>query len=311
MDSSEENSRKRSVNEDKEINSKPSGNVVSNDTTNNILSTKKMKLLDQIKELSKDYRIGYKNKPTIPVLHHGWFYEANRDVIEMLVNNETDCIIELGSWLGRSAMFCAEKAPNSIVFAVDLWENSHILGDKHYTHSSVNVAMLDQPMYEQFLINTWEYKDININKDKDFKPHGSIIPVRMDSCAALKLLKENDVEPDMIYVDANHHYDGAYDDIKTCLDLFPNAHIIGDDWDYPDVRKAAQDLAALYKLPLYVKSAKCWSFSKKELDNKDIENEKTKKEKSILDQELKKKKIKLTPKNSSMQSLLDSYKNKK
>ena len=66
--------------------------------------------------------IGYPEvKPDIPELQHGWFYEANQEVIKALVNTDTACIAELGTWLGRSAMFLAENAPNATIFTIDLW----------------------------------------------------------------------------------------------------------------------------------------------------------------------------------------------
>lgn len=41
----------------------------------------------------------------------------------------------------------------------------------------------------------------------------------------------------VIYIDANHHYDPVLADIGRCAELFPEAAICGDDWDYPDVMR--------------------------------------------------------------------------
>ena len=69
----------------------------------------------------------------------------------------------------------------------------------------------------------------------------------MDSCEAMQLLHRISMLPDIVYVDACHHYEGAYRDVNTAMSMFPRAHIIGDDWDYDDVRKAAQAMRKDWK----------------------------------------------------------------
>ena len=34
------------------------------------------------------------------------------------MNSETRCVLELGSWLGKSTRFIVERAPNAYIFAV-------------------------------------------------------------------------------------------------------------------------------------------------------------------------------------------------
>jgi hypothetical protein len=170
----------------------------------------------------------------------------------------TECIIELGSWLGRSAEYFARSAPNALIFAVDLWDNAVILADKHYCGNPENLAILNVgPLYDRFMSNMWEYK----LRVVDGKPKG-ILPMRMDAMEALRVLKRAGVEPDLVYVDASHHYDGVYRDIKVTLELFPRAHIVGDDFDYPDVRRAVEQCATEYNLEIFVAGNKCWTYSR-------------------------------------------------
>lgn len=63
------------------------------------------------------------------------------------------CIIELGTWLGRSAMYFANKAPNAIIFTVDLWSNEFLLSDVHYTSSNQNIEIL-KGLFYYLLLNT-------------------------------------------------------------------------------------------------------------------------------------------------------------
>ena len=47
----------------------------------------------------------------------------------------------------------------------------------------------------------------------------------------------------MIYVDANHDYLPVKEDIEKAMELFPNARIAGDDWDYEGVKRAVIECA--------------------------------------------------------------------
>ena len=56
------------------------------------------------------------------------------------------------------------------------------------------------------------------------------------------MLKGAGLVPEVVYIDANHHYDAVFKDISVCLQLFPRAKIVGDDWDYPDVCRAVREV---------------------------------------------------------------------
>jgi len=88
--------------------------------------------------------------------------------------------------------------------------------------------------------------------------------MKMDSVEALQLLKRSGIAPEVIYVDANHHYQPVIRDIEGCLDAFPEAELIGDDWDYKEVRDAVKVVALKYRKDLYVHGNKCWTFSGKQ-----------------------------------------------
>ena len=171
------------------------------------------------------------------------------------------CVIELGTWLGKSATFFAGLCPNAIVFAVDLWDNDYLKTDLHYIQSGENLAILNNhPIYDQFLVNAWDKRCKGL--DTLDEPVNGIVPMKMDSCVAMQLLHDHNILPDIIYVDACHHYEGAYRDINTAVTLFPQAHIIGDDWDYEGVRTAAQTIARERGFGICAHSNKCWTFSK-------------------------------------------------
>lgn len=55
-------------------------------------------------------------------------------------------------------------------------------------------------------------------------------------------------------------------DIESCLENFPEAEIIGDDWDYKEVRDAVKYIANKYNKDLYIHGNKCWTFSGKKCE---------------------------------------------
>lgn len=225
------------------------------------------KTLDLIADNSA---VGYPSRcpSNIPTMTHGWFYDANREVIESIVNGDTSCIVELGTWLGRSALYFVEKAPNAVIFTVDLWSNDFLLTDSHYTASGENLTILKgPPIYEQYIVNTWEQRYRRQSKagsnssNSSSSNYSGLVPMKMDTVAALELLKANGITPDVIYVDANHHYNPVIRDVEACLRIFPEAQLIGDDWDYEEVRRAVKYVANKHGKELYVNKAKCWTFS--------------------------------------------------
>lgn len=169
----------------------------------------------------------------------------------------------MGSWLGKSTTYFAKNAPNALIFAADLWDNAVIQADPHYNGSEENMAILRVgPLYDRFMSNLWEYlADIPNNRLT------GVIPMKMDSFEALQILHRLNISPNLIYIDASHHYDGVYRDVDTCLTYFPNADIVGDDWDYPDVRRAVEDCAEKYNLKIHVNSNKCWTYSTEKIKN--------------------------------------------
>ena len=86
-----------------------------------------------------------------------------------------------------------------------------------------------------------------------------LVPLRMDTRQGLQLLADNGIQPGVIYVDADHHYDGVFADVQLCVKLFPDAVIVGDDWDYPDVRRAAKEIADAEGRIVHAESNKCWT----------------------------------------------------
>jgi hypothetical protein len=61
----------------------------------------------------------------------------------------------------------------------------------------------------------------------------------------LRRVAEVGLEPDLVYVDAEHTYDAVAAELKLARELFPHALLCGDDYDWSGVRRAVDEFAAV------------------------------------------------------------------
>ncbi len=165
-------------------------------------------------------------KPVIDTdyVSKGWLTFHTRVMLGRHISEDAKIIVELGTWRGMSTRFIADCAPNAIVIAVDHWEGS----DEHRENVTQNEKMTG--LMDMFFHDTWEYR-------------ARVIPLKARSVDGLKLIAELGISPDLIYIDADHSYEGAYADITSAHRIFPKATLIGDDFDWPGVRQAAVQAA--------------------------------------------------------------------
>jgi hypothetical protein len=223
---------------------------------------------------------------------HGWFRTGNETTLRRLLPQNGECVLELGSWLGRSTKYICERCPQSAVIAVDIWLNEYFDDDSHYNKNDAEFSSIlrSNSIYDQFLSNL---RDHRVQDRSDGTVVG-LIPMKMTSTEALKLIHELGIEPSLIYIDASHHYDYVVSDVSTCLRLFPKAVLVGDDWDNNDVRRAVEDIAKAEKLQIFVQGKTCWTFAKEQLlkvieSEKRVEEEKQKQQQLIVNMRSKRK----------------------
>jgi hypothetical protein len=189
-----------------------------------------------------------KEKPSVPALRHGWFSEQNKVLLRRLLDDNTKCIIELGSWLGESTRFMLDHTRNALVFAIDTWKG----GPDHQDPDSEWFKMLPT-LYQTFLVNMWEYRK-------------RLIPMRTSTQIGLDVIYEDGLyKPDLIYIDADHSYDAVCADIERSYHHFPEALLVGDDWgwghDLP-VQRAVKDMAEKLGLKYHVEGGWAWTYYK-------------------------------------------------
>jgi predicted O-methyltransferase YrrM len=172
----------------------------------------------------------------LPFNDHGWY--ANGAWIEKLMKyNKITTAIEIGSWLGASTRHIASLLqPSGKLYAVDTWQGSV----EH--HENSNYAAMLPSLYNQFLSNIVHAQLTD-----------RVIPVRITSLEASKILKDKLGQVDFVYIDA------AHDTYSVLLDLhfyWPfvenNGGILcGDDWWWDSVKVAVRIFAEKYRLTMY------------------------------------------------------------
>lgn len=154
--------------------------------------------------------------PDVPANPDGWFCGENRAVLQRLAPGAR-IVLELGAWLGMSTRFIVDHT-RGIVITIDHWRGS----SEHQNRPELAT------LWETFCRNAWDR-----HRDR-------LIPMRTTTLEGMRELADLKVSPDLVYVDASHETPLVIQDLTTAMELFPGAHIVGDDWTWDSVRAAAQ-----------------------------------------------------------------------
>lgn len=197
-------------------------------------------------------------KTVLPFDNHGWY--SNSEWIEKLMtHNKVTTVVEVASWLGLSTRHIASLLqPNGKLYAVDTWQGSI----EH--HEIPQYAAKLPTLYEQFLSNMIHAKLTDI-----------VIPVKMTSQKAAKVLFTELNSVDLIYIDAGHDTQSVFQDIQVYWPYVKNNQgiLCGDDWWHDPVKVAVRIFAQAHHLTIYA-SDNFW-FVKKEAEytEKDFKHE--------------------------------------
>lgn len=151
----------------------------------------------------------------LPFDSQGWFINE-RQMGACLHELQPTTVIEVGSWLGSSTRFIAERLPKGAkLYAVDTWLRS--------PDEEVHMQDARLPFLFQLFLSNVKHAGLT----------DVIIPIRMTSIEASKALNIN---ADLIYIDASHDTESVYNDIMAWLPhLKKDGIFCGDDWGWPSV----------------------------------------------------------------------------
>lgn len=135
----------------------------------------------------------------------GWMKDDELAVLRQLAG-ESDSVVEIGSWKGRSTKALLESCKGT-VYAVDHWKG---------TESDLSsIAAINKDIYQEFLRNVGHYPNLVILKGASVDMAGTFNGNRVD----------------MVFIDADHTYEGCKSDIEAWL---PKCNRIMCGHDYSD-----------------------------------------------------------------------------
>lgn len=142
--------------------------------------------------------------------------------------SKSHCIVEIGSWKGRSTLALACNTPGT-VYAVDTWKGTEQQGDELEQH---------EPgwLLEEFMRNTAEVNNIVI----------------CEGPSVVMAKRYAGITIDMIFIDGYHTYEGVRDDIVSWTPMLrPGGILCGHDYVPPyweGLLQAVQELVPKFRV---------------------------------------------------------------
>lgn len=153
---------------------------------------------------------------TVPHPGENWLCDTTRLLLVEAVSSLAPGarVLEIGSWLGRSACFLLERHPDISMICLDTWE-----GNKEHTEEQ------KKDLWDRFRENMDSLNYL-----------GRITCIQDESCNIREYLEKASL--DMIFIDGSHREDDVYLDVHNAYYLAKAGGIIvGDDWSWDDVSK--------------------------------------------------------------------------
>ncbi len=159
--------------------------------------------------------------PDVPEDWHGWLGPETARALAEHLSARTRLVVECGSWLGVSARAIVELAPAATLVAIDHWRGS----PEH--HANPEWAARLPRLYATFLRNLWPHRR-------------RVIPVVADSLEGLAEVAAHGLLPDLVYLDSEHSFARVRAELAFATEHWPQAVIVGDDFNNPEVARAAE-----------------------------------------------------------------------
>lgn len=218
---------------------------------------------EAVKTLIADPRVGYHcARPSVQPLSYGWFFDANQVLLDCLIARaeagaaQPLIVLELGSFYGKSTSYLLSRCQGAgaLVFAADMWDAALLRSDPHYKPADAHV-MAAHPLFETFLANTWKHR-LRL-RDGQFS---GLVPMRVQTVEAVRLLHAAGLRPDVVYVDGCHHFAAVLADLQQCALLLPGSALCGEGFDHADVRRAVEQVAGELGVSVTVEGGRCWAM---------------------------------------------------
>lgn len=201
----------------------------------------------------------YENLELLPEDSSGW--NGKSILFKTLIQElKPNTIIEVGTWKGQSAITMGNAVRdlglNTKIHCVDTWLGAIEFWDTLKNTQERNLSLKNgyPQVYFQFLSNVVH------NKLEDI-----ILPFPNTSENGYRYFKNNNITPELIYIDASHEEEDVYKDIKHYYSLLAAGGVIfGDDYrSWVGVNKAVNRFVGENNLSFSVVEDNFWVIKKK------------------------------------------------
>lgn len=153
---------------------------------------------------------------------YGWCQQEVRGMIRRYLDAcDAKCIVELGTFYGLSARVILDHRPDACLLTIDDFKSLVSIKDRNQGKTPMNRSLRDQA-----------YKNLWKNRDRALVIITTTLRGMADIYAA-------GLEADFVYVDASHDYESVIADVELAINLWPQAQIVGHDWNYETTVQAA------------------------------------------------------------------------
>lgn len=163
-------------------------------------------------------------------------------------------IVDVGAWFGQSTATLAKAqataAPDGVVIAVDTFLGSpeHWMMKRKEVHPALNFHQGRPRFYETFLSNMMH---LGLS--------GRVFPLAQTAEGAAWLLKQLNIAPQLVHLDASHRYRQVAAEMETYWDLLePGGVLMGDDFQFAEVSRAVVHFSDRVGQPYVVNVPKWW-----------------------------------------------------
>jgi len=195
--------------------------------------------------------------PDRPLDLQGWngLHPALTEAVEEL---RPALVLDVGVWKGQSVACLAEAmrrvVPDSALLAIDTF-----LGSPEHWNRDREDRILDSLRLEHGWPGLyWQFLSNMVHSGHAER----VVPLAQTSGNAAAILRRLRLRPDLVHIDAAHEYEPVRRDIADYWELLrPGGLLVGDDYAWPGVKRAADKFAAANGLELRVREPK-WILRK-------------------------------------------------
>ena len=149
-------------------------------------------------------------------------------VVDLINRTKPTSFLEVGCFLGGSALTWLRSASDFTLIVVDTWDR--YAAEWLFRCAETPPPWVQDPAALEPLVRpvkTYGLMNIALNNLRDFKDR--VIPLNMRAEEAYRYIAKF-VEPDIVYIDAAKEWP----EFLLAHETFPNAILCGDDWEWTD-----------------------------------------------------------------------------